>query len=307
MGAFMLRPHSVEPAQPKSIDLNIEYLNHREFLEHVRVGPEACRVFCPGTVAAPPSTPVQLNVGFVGESQRFQLEGRVVSRREALHPSLPAGLVVDIREPHLAVFSRLFAYASRRPADWGRRAFERVSVDILVSFELHGEAQAGVLRDLSHGGAFVATPGPRPLPGTLIQLVGLVPPEHPDGSGRLVGLPCRKGRVRCGVQQGASIDKRRHPPRGPVWTRSGIHFSRPFLAAVPTRQRLVTRRHRPPNRWLRPGWRGAPAQLRARPRRWGVGAPPRRWPSSFLLWSLWEWTRIWSLHPPSKTHASFIF
>lgn len=222
MGAFMFRPHIAERPEPPPIEFHVEYLNRRVFLEHVRVGAAACRIFCPGELAALPSTSVEVEVGFVGEPERFRIQGQVVSRRESIHPALREGLLVEVREPHLAAFSRLLAHANRRPFDWGRRALARVDVDFPAAFEIHGQVQSGVLRDLSHGGAFVAATGPRPSVGSLIRLrVSWGWFRRVEITGRVVWSGFR------GDQAGFGVEFSEATLRGQEWIREVLGSNHP--------------------------------------------------------------------------------
>lgn len=187
--------HTPVPAPTALEPIDVRFPSRRAFLEHVQVGPASCRIFwgcAPRHVAG---TRVLMRIRFASEAG-FEVPGQVIQAREDLHGTTRPGLLVEVKHPGLFEFIRAYALARGNPPEFGRRAEERVAVNLPAVFTLGEERFAVRVRDLSRGGAFLEAHGANVLQGAIIQVsirAGLL--RRIEATGRVAWLG-RRAQIR---------------------------------------------------------------------------------------------------------------
>jgi len=148
---------AVVVADRLAVEVDATYVNRQAFLEGVQIGPEVCHFFVASVRPVRPGTLVVARVTFSGEPGICRVLGQVVRESEAMRRPEGTGMVVAVGGTQVLAFARLYAHASRRPEHWGRRASDRLPTEVPISYQLGELRHAGMIRDLSRGGAWVQT------------------------------------------------------------------------------------------------------------------------------------------------------
>jgi type IV pilus assembly protein PilZ len=102
------------------------------------------------------------------------IRGRVIWRRPGKHSTkVKAGIGIEFLETETQARDYLLAVARGDSAEMVARRHQRLPVELPVMWQVAGVLQdnAGVLRDIGRGGAFVKTEEPLPLASDVVLLV----------------------------------------------------------------------------------------------------------------------------------------
>jgi len=116
-------------------------------------------LFVPTTDDVSAGTAVRLQVSFGDVVTRFELEGTITWRRtQARGLGLEPGLGVEFAAPEKYQVARMLAFCAGRALDTGTAIERRVEAEVPCQVNVGPHRLAGLIRDLSSTGVFVAGP-----------------------------------------------------------------------------------------------------------------------------------------------------